>query len=376
MKKTKKRSQSHNTFYPLIMVPVLFFIFVIILGNNGFLGFVADAVIHPVLGEKNTLFLESVYFGLQDKWNQLQYKYLNKTGPSFVQTVSEKTKQLSNAGQMDLEPISLRSELPTLKGEGIWSPIAQNLYPDQTVIAKTYIRPDPSRPYATVFLVKMDMKKLGIGTQAGTYYPGGTRKMYGPGVVPKYIQQNNILLAVFNGGFQEKDGHYGMVVMGKTYVPLRINMPALFIYANGSFSLSMYTVGANTATASAVRQNGPYLVHNGLITPYVEQGIDTWGRTITNSMYTWRSGLGVTKNGNLIYAVGNSLVPQTLAKALLAAGAADAIQLDINPPWVRFITYQPLGNGLYTFTPLITSMNGGKQFLTGYNKDFFYIYKK
>ena len=78
---------------------------------------------------------------------------------------------------MDLDQIVPTFSNP-LPEEGVWKPIPQKLYPGQTILAKTFIRPDIQRPYATVSLVKMDMKKLGIGTEAGTYYPGApTRYM-------------------------------------------------------------------------------------------------------------------------------------------------------------------------------------------------------
>ena len=168
-----------------------------------------------------------------------------------------------------------------------------------------------------------------------------------------------------------------MIVGHTTYVPLRQDLATLVMDTNGSVQLVNYTGQTFPSDVLSIRQNGPFLVRDGKIAPFVEQGSDTWGRTTTNSMYTWRSGLGITKEGNLIYAVGNSLVPEALARALLAAGALDALQLDINPFWVRFIFYQTKGNGQYTYYPLLNSMkNGGYQYLHRYNKDFFYVYKK
>jgi uncharacterized membrane protein len=59
------------------------------------------------------------------------------------------------------------------------------------------------------------------------------------------------------------------------------------------------------------------------------------------------------------------------------AGAANAIQLDINPFWVRFNIFEPKENGGYTSTTLTKDLkNGSKDYLNGYGKDFFYVYKK
>ncbi len=372
----KKLAQKNNYVIAVILILLISAFSLVFSSTVPIQAQAADSILRPLIGEKNTLLLESEYFGAQDKLNAMRYSLLGQSAPVYSSVASQKNIQVKNTNQMNLTNIPVPNSLKPLAEEGVWFPIAQNLYPGQEIIARTFIRPDLTHPYAIVSLVKMDMKKLSIGITAGTYYPGGYHHMYGPGTIPQNVLSQNLLLAAFNGGFQVRDGHYGMVVGGKTYVPLRTDMPLLAIYKDGSAGFIDYTGQALPVNVAAVRQNGPYLVKNGVITPYVEQGPDTWGRTTTNSMYTWRSGIGITKNGNLIYAVGNSLIPQSLSEALLKAGAVNAIQLDINPPWVRFIVYEGTGNGKYNFFPLLQSMTGGFNFLRGYNKDFFYIYKK
>ena len=191
------------------------------------------------------------------------------------------------------------------------------------------------------------------------------------------LKNRNNLVAAFNGGFQEKDGHYGMIVGNQTYVPLKDNLATLVMYTSGKAEIVNYTGQNFGSNVAAIRQNGPLLIENSKITNATSQGMTTWGLTVTNNMYTWRSGLGITAKGNLIYAVGPSLVPETLALALQKAGAVMAMQLDINPYWVRYVIFTPKGNGNYTYQSLLQSMvNGGYNYLTGYGKDFFYIYKK
>ena len=98
---------------------------------------------------------------------------------------------------------------------------------------------------------------------------------------------------------------------------------------------------------------------------------------MTAAIYTWRTGLGITSNGNLIFAVGNNLTPTTLAIALKMAGAVNAIQLDINPNWVRFNIFDTIGNGKYNSRPLTRDLkDGSSAYLNGYSKDFFYVSKK
>jgi hypothetical protein len=169
-----------------------------------------------------------------------------------------------------------------------------------------------------------------------------------------------------------------MQVGDTTYVPLLPGMGTLTMYKGGAITLGRYdpkTAAAQASQIDAVRQNGPLIVDQGKVTADVSQGgYSVWGRTTTQSMYTWRSGLGIDKRGDLIYAVGPSLTADTLAKALQAGGAVEGIQLDINAFWVRYVTFLPLPSGGYTSQSILNDLqNGGPQYLHGYNKDFFYL---
>ena len=57
--------------------------------------------------------------------------------------------------------------------------------------------------------------------------------------------------------------------------------------------------------------------------------------------YQWRSGLGVTADGALVYVVGPVLNPLQLADLLVRAGAVRGMQLDINPSWPVFASFKP-----------------------------------
>lgn len=358
-------------------VPILFLILISRLAAPSLSAQAADTILRPILGEKNTIIAESWYFSVDDTLKRLVSQVKKPSSNIFTDTKDKSSLQPTLTTSLDLQRISDSFNTASLVGEGVWQTIPQTLVPNATIMAKTFLRTDPQREYAIVSLVKIDMQKLSLGVEAGTYYPGGVRKIFGPGYVPKDIQMSNNLLAVFNGGFMERDGHYGMIVGHKTYVPLRKGLATLTINSQGTAKIVDFEGQSFDSSITAIRQNGAFLIKDGKITPFTETGLDTWGRTTTSSMYTWRSGIGITKNGNIIYAVGNSLVPETLAKALQSAGADNAMQLDINPYWVRFIIYDPLKNGNYSYYPLLKDMhNGGYAYLHGYNKDFFYVYKK
>ncbi len=359
----------------VVLILAVFGFYAIIRANQVFAANFADNILRPVIGNKATINIEAVFFGLEDHVNRVKYSFVKSDPSQFTQTYTAASRPADNFLQLDLKKISSLSYFPLFAGEDEWIPIYNKT--SEALMAKTFVRPDPQRSYAFAYLVKMDMNNLLLSSVAGINEPGGKNNP-GPGKIPSVVQKSNNLVAAFNGGFQEKDGHYGMIVNGKTYLPLQKNLATLVMYNGGKPKILNYTGQDLGQNVVAVRQNGPMLLENSKdVTSSNAWNMQTWGLTTTNSMYTWRSGIGITKNGNLIYAAGPSLVPQTLAAALKAAGAVDAMQLDINPVWVRFIIFTPLGNGLYSYYPLTKDMtNGGYQDLTGYQKDFFYLIKK
>ena len=89
----------------------------------------------------------------------------------------------------------------------------------------------------------------------------------------------------------------------------------------------------------------------------------------------WRSGIGVDRYGNLIYAAGEDQSAQSLADTLARAGAVRAMQLDINSYWVSFITYGAPGAG--SPVNLLAGMNRpNTRYLTPDDRDFFALYER
>lgn len=333
-----------------------------------------DNVLRPMLGANNVVFLEKIFFNISDKFQQITTNKKDIQAPQFDDFSQSDS---SEAKGLDLTTIPVDKSFEKLKNEGIWKVIKLNSFPDEGVMAYTFVRPDKDRPYSIVTVAQLDMSKLNLGSVAGTQEPGGKLGNVGPGMVPKDIVNDNRLIAAFDGGFQFRDGEYGMIVNGKTYLPLKNDLGTIVGYKNGTIKIFDYT-GQNLGNDVAfVRQNCPILVENGQSGVEDIKNKKLWGRTPTTSIYTWRTGLGIMKNGNLLFAVGNSLTPGTLATALKMAGAENAIQLDINPNWVRFNIFNSIGNGKYNSKPLTKDLKDGTvSYLTGYSKDFFYVYKK
>jgi hypothetical protein len=90
----------------------------------------------------------------------------------------------------------------------------------------------------------------------------------------------------------------------------------------------------------SVRQNLDLIVDGGRPVPgLITNDHGRWGATLGGKVFVWRSGVGVDRNGNLIYVGGPGLDITTLANVLARAGAVRAMELDINSEWVSFYTY-------------------------------------
>ena len=124
------------------------------------------------------------------------------------------------------------------------------------------------------------------------------------------------------------------------------------IYADGSVDLGAWGRDVTmTRRVVSVRQNLLPLVAGGRPTSRAattrwRAGGSTCGATSCSAAvpgieHQWRSGLGITTDGALVYVAGPALDPLQLAELLVRAGAVRGMQLDINPNWPVFVTYDP-----------------------------------
>lgn len=204
----------------------------------------------------------------------------------------------------------------------------------------TSLRSAAGEPPAGIAWINPAATRLAL--YAGAAKPYGTWPQQGL-VAPA---QQGRLIAAFNSGSKIYSYNTGWFANGRTAVPLQVGMASLVICANGTATVGAWTRDMiMTPTVVAVRQNLSLLVDAGR--PASDVGvIGAWGATLGGISATWRSGLGVTRAGDLVYAAGPSLDPAALARILIAAGAIRAMELDINPEWVSFVTYTHHGPGV------------------------------
>ena len=263
---------------------------------------------------------------------------------------------------------------PPVAGEGQWSPVGRRV-DGLPAVYETMLRPSAIHTSYVVGVAWMDTTLLKATLYSGSLIPGGGPYSHTAPISPSDATS---LVAAFNAGFLMSDAKGGYYTDGKTIVPLRTGAASFVVYKNGSSTVGQWgrdvSMGPDVVS---VRQNLDLLVDDGQVVPAAYTANPTqWGRTLGGGDFVWRSGVGVTADGALVYVGGPGLDIADLANILVRAGAVRAMELDINTDWVNFSTYQPstatgaasAANG----TELLSGMTGtpGRYFEPWWARDF------
>ena len=232
-------------------------------------------------------------------------------------------------------------------GAGTWSPAGRAVGGIRVIYQTFLVPPGGTQPAGIAW---MDTGLLAARLYSGSESPGGGPYRYTAPIRPA---QAATLVAAFNGGFLMRDAHAGYYTEGHVIDRLRAGAASLVIYADGSADIGAWgTAVTMTPQVVSVRQNLLPLVADGRPTPLAASAKwHVWGSTCAATScgqgkpgveHQWRSGLGITGDGALVYVAGPALDPLQLADLLVRAGAVRGMQLDINPYWPVFATYDPL----------------------------------
>ncbi len=237
--------------------------------------------------------------------------------------------------------------------EGVWLPVGPMVGGAQAMYT-TQVRPDSVRTSILDGLAWMDPKLLKFQLFPGTEEPGG--KWPNAGQVP--MDQRLELVAAFNAGFRNQDDRGGFYLNGQYKENLRDGAASLVFYADGRVQVGMWgrdaTMGPDVV---GVRQNLDLIIDNGggppepgggpaaisapgVLAPGLNDNADgAWGATFGNKILAWRSAVGVTATGGIVYGYGDGLGALSLAQLMLRAGCVRAMELDINTVWTTFNFY-------------------------------------
>ena len=349
---------------------------------------VAD-LLRSVVGPQPVADIESVSFRIKDAINQYLsvhdggkaqisiYQYTAYQAPVAARKlVSTSNNPFQPVQAVNIPATDVVSAAPQIG----WHAYGQTMN-GTPMMAQALLSQDPQRPYAAIALVRIDLSRLQLHMMPGYLEPSHDgnilKAIPNVGMIP--LPDQSHLIAAFNGGFKAVNGHYGMMVNGLTLLPPQPGLATLAVYRDGHVNIGAWEGGISpTPDLVAFRQNCPLIVQNGQLNQMVNVvNYVMWGNTIGNQDITWRTGVGITKDSRyLIYAVGNGASVQTLAQALLNAGAYNAMQLDINQHYAHFAAYQSTGNSASPLkaVQLLDQMESDPSlYLTPHSRDYFYL---
>lgn len=258
-----------------------------------------------------------------------------------------------------------------LRGEGVWRPIGPPVDGGPPVLVTTF-RTEVDYPRIVAYVAWFDHTRTALAWYPGRYEPPRA-PVRGPFSVPH--DQRWRLLATFNGGFTYVDGQNGSAVNGHTNEPLKDGLATLVAYRNGRVAILRWTGGPNApANVAWARQSLPPIVWAGKLNPALDNSTK-WGMTLGNAVRVWRTGVGIDRRGNLIYAAANDQTVVTLAHILQRAGAVRAMQFDINPEWPTLITYTH-DHGLVPNEVVPNPMQPPTRYLVPDDRDFVAVYRR
>jgi hypothetical protein len=258
---------------------------------------------------------------------------------------------------------------PALKGEGVWRPAAAHAGPEPPVLVTTF-RSDPEYPQFVAGVAWIDSQRTRLAYVPGLAEPPEVSHR-GPAEVPTSLRGR--LVATFNGGFPLETSNAGLIYRGQTVEAMVNGIATLVEYRDGRVDIRRWEHGSEPSPhVWFAKQNLPPIVYEGRLNPNLSDGPE-WGATVNNAVRVWRSGLGIDRHGNLIYAAANYQTVESLAKILRRAGAVRALELDINEDWTSFITYRRRGAGEPS-NLLPEMLRPSSRYLTPDERDFFAVY--
>ena len=315
---------------------------------------VADGV-RAVVGPGPVAWAEDVVYGVEDRIKRVVYhdaapRTFWEAPPASPQDHPPAQPPIASNAPVapTFAPAAFTPPFATVAtaGDGQWLPIVDPAAADQPpAMAKTLVHPDPKRSFAAVAIVAVDLERLELSLVAGTLEPASAAvpPSERPGLVP--ADRFPELVAAFNGGFKAEHGHYGMMLGGRTFLAPRAASCTVALYKGGALRVGTWTALKETRPDMAgFRQTPPCLVEQGVIndTLLAADGAHGWGAAVGGETVIRRSALGLDGAGKtLLYGLGESVSAGTLARAMKAAGAENAAQLDVNQSYPRFVFYGP-----------------------------------
>jgi uncharacterized protein YigE (DUF2233 family) len=264
---------------------------------------------------------------------------------------------------------------PGLAGEGSWDTLVSGR-DGLPLVLGTGLRPDLIHTSYQVGVAWMDPRLVRFELHPGSEDPGGTWRL-ASGLAGAAAQHR--LVAAFNAGFRLPGGQSrgGWYEDGRTVVPLRDGAASFVIYRDGHADIGAWGTDVRmTPDVAAVRQNLDPLLDGGAVNPTVDENNTlAWGFTLGAAKYVPRSGVGITRDGGIVYAAGLTNT-RTLAEILARAGCVRAMELDINYEWAVYDYFTHLDGGIIPHKLTPDEQQPADHYFATSSRDFFAVYAR
>jgi hypothetical protein len=259
----------------------------------------------------------------------------------------------------------------SIRGEGVWRSSGPPVAGGPPVLVTTF-RTERDYPRIVAYVAWFDHRRTALAYYPGRYEPPSAT-LRGPMQIP--FGQRWRLLATFNSGFIYSDGLNGDALDGHVNEPLKDGLATLLAYRDGEVNIVDWHGAANPGPGIAfARQSLPLIIDRGRLSPALNDSTQ-WGFTLGNAVRVWRTGVGIDRRGNLIYAAADYQTVTTLARILRRAGAVRAMELDINPEWPTLNTYRHR-RGLIPTMVVPNYQQAPTRYLVPDDRDFFAVYRR
>src|SRR5690606_22558075 len=138
---------------------------------------IADGL-RSVLGTERVSRLEDFVYGVEDRWNQFWRKDEPPKAYWEVPETSEPPPPPDPSGSAEAGPalppfrpadVGPMFKFLAAKGDGVWIGVPDPVAPgDPPILYKTLIHPDSKRPWAELFVVAVDLRRVELHLVAGT----------------------------------------------------------------------------------------------------------------------------------------------------------------------------------------------------------------
>jgi hypothetical protein len=273
-------------------------------------------------------------------------------------------------------PVDIVSPAKTpLVGEGAWHAVGRTTANGIPTMYEAFVRPDKVHTSYVVGVVWMDTNLLTAQLYSGAQVPGGGPFWH---QVPISADTSKTLVVAFNSGFLMQNADGGYYTDDHTYKKLRNGAASVVIFKNGRMTVAKWGRDVvMTNQIASVRQNLDLIVDNAKAVHGLRNPKSTkWGDVIDPNDDVWRSGLGITPSGALVYVGGPGMSLSDLADVMLRAGVEEGMELDYGLDWVQLSTFTGVPGAVIDASDglrLLSSMPGApdRYFGSFWQHDFF-----